>query len=254
MQARVAAERELLSAVPKLNRPTTRFMLRRAAGLTRKLELTKAAYLMALDGCRAAARDLGAQHVSDGRLADVEDVFFLTVAELEAMRDDSSVRVEDRIAYRRAQRAIYEELSLPTTFTGMPSATSEVTAAEYPDRRVLEGKASGGSRREGRARVLTDPDADADLEEGDILVCRFTDPSWTPLMMLASALVIDIGSQSSHGAVVARELGIPYVIGTDIGTRVIRDGDHLVVDGGANTVTIAHRRGQDRPFVRSESV
>ncbi|WP_253260222.1 PEP-utilizing enzyme, partial [Nocardia farcinica] len=77
-----------------------------------------------------------------------------------------------------------------------------------------------------------------DLDESDILVCSFTDPSWTPLMSLAAALVIDIGSQSSHGAVVARELGIPYVIGTEVATRVIRDGDQLLVDGDAGTVRI----------------
>lgn len=240
MRARVRAEHELLCQVPRLRRPALRFMLRRAAGLTRKLELTKAAYLMALDGCRAAARELGSQYMSEGRIQEADDIFFLTIPEIDAMAADRSSRAEACIAYRRSQREIYEKIVIPTAFTGMPDMTTEdpaVFACPPPDR-PLSGKASGGGRREGRARVLTQPDTDIELEAGDILVCRFTDPSWAPLMMLASALVIDIGSQSSHGAVVARELGIPYVIGTEIGTRVIHDGDRVVVDGAANSVAI----------------
>ncbi|MBA4857529.1 phosphoenolpyruvate-utilizing protein [Nocardia farcinica] len=233
------AERDLLAAVPWHTRGLLRFMLARAAGLTRKLELSKAAYLMALDGCRAAARDLGARLVRAGRLDEVEDVFFLTVEELDRLDDDGCPRARRLIRYRRDQRVEYERMRLPVAFTGMPKPVLDPAAAESSARdEPLVGKASGGGVVRGRARVLTDPTCDVDLDESDILVCSFTDPSWTPLMSLAAALVIDIGSQSSHGAVVARELGIPYVIGTEVATRVIRDGDQLLVDGDAGTVRI----------------
>jgi pyruvate,water dikinase len=97
----------------------------------------------------------------------------------------------------------------------------------------------------GIARVVIDP-AVADLEPDEILVCRTTDPGWASIMILASALVIDIGGPVSHGAIVARELGIPCVIGTASGSRVIRTGDHLTVDGATGVVRI-HRPGAGTP-------
>ena len=96
---------------------------------------------------------------------------------------------------------------------------------------------------EGPARVVTDP-ALADMDPGDILVAHTTDPSWASLMFMASALVVDIGGQLSHAAVVARELGIPCVMNTLDGTRLLRDGDRLRVDGGAGTVEILERAEQ----------
>jgi pyruvate,water dikinase len=88
---------------------------------------------------------------------------------------------------------------------------------------------------------VLDADVDEPIEPGEILVCRTTDPSWASTMMLAAALVIDIGGAISHGAIVARELGIPCVIGTRNGTDVIRTGDTLVVDGGRGEVQIRTR-------------
>ncbi len=84
-------------------------------------------------------------------------------------------------------------------------------------------------------------DPDDDLEPGEVLVCRFTDPSWTPVMMIAAGLLIDIGGPASHGAIVARELGVPCVIGTNDGTARIRTGDLVRLDGTAGTVTVLKR-------------
>ncbi|QSE92090.1 phosphoenolpyruvate-utilizing protein [Rhodococcus pseudokoreensis] len=245
---RISAEKELLAALPPIRRQSVLFMLRRAAGLTRKLELTKAAYLMALDGCRAAARALGSDLVARGRLSDCDDVFFLTIDELDEVLNDTSRDVRGVISFRKAERRKYEQITLPVAFTGMPPEDTGFAAAGPATPTSLIGKASGGGVVAGTARVVTDLNDDVDLGSSDILVCRFTDPSWTPMMALASALVVDIGSQSSHGAVVARELGITYVIGTDIGTKVIHDGDHLVVDGVTGTVTVDRaRRATDSP-------
>lgn len=94
-----------------------------------------------------------------------------------------------------------------------------------------------GDRVTGRARVVQEPDA-ADLEPGDILVCVTTDPSWTPLFMLADALVIDTGGAMSHGAIVAGELGVTCVINTVTGTRDIPDGATITVDGSSGLVAI----------------
>jgi pyruvate,water dikinase len=84
---------------------------------------------------------------------------------------------------------------------------------------------------------VTDP-SQADLEPGDILVCQTTDPSWTPLFLVAEALVIDTGGAMSHGAIVARELGVTCVINTKTGTRDIPDGAAISVDGRSGVVTL----------------
>ncbi|MFE5708246.1 PEP-utilizing enzyme [Rhodococcus koreensis] len=234
--AREAAERTLLAALPARKRPSVRFMLRRSAGLVRKLETGKASYLMALDGARCAARELGIALRKRGSIAGVDDVFFLTISELEEMIENNLPNVSTVVEYRRSEREKYATMQVPVTFTGMPEPVAETRWAA--EENVLRGLASGGGRVQGRARVVLDASTDIELEDGDVLVCKFTDPSWTPLMTMADALVIDIGSHSSHGAVVARELAVPYVIGTDVGTRVIREGDLVAVDGAEGTVTI----------------
>ena len=95
---------------------------------------------------------------------------------------------------------------------------------------------------EGRARVVLDAAA-SELEPGEVLVCETTDPSWASLFLVASALVIDIGGALSHGAIVARELGVPCVINTRTGTRRLRTGDRLRIDGGAGLVTVLESTG-----------
>jgi pyruvate,water dikinase len=85
---------------------------------------------------------------------------------------------------------------------------------------------------------VDDPDDVAEFEPGDILVCETTDPSWVVLFQLAGAVVIDVGGAMSHGAIVARELGLPCVINTRTGTSVIADGDRIRVDGTAGRVDI----------------
>lgn len=89
----------------------------------------------------------------------------------------------------------------------------------------------------GRARVVLDP-AGARLEPGEILVAPSTDPGWTPLFMTAAGLVMEMGGAMSHGAVVAREYGIPAVVGLAGATEQITDGAWIEVDGGAGTVTL----------------
>jgi pyruvate,water dikinase len=90
----------------------------------------------------------------------------------------------------------------------------------------------------GRARVVLDPADDTGLDVGDVLVCHTTDPSWVALMTVAGALVIDVGGAASHGAVVARELGIPCVIGTHTGTLIVPDGARITVDGSTGTIDV----------------
>ncbi|MCA1845363.1 MAG: phosphoenolpyruvate-utilizing protein [Actinobacteria bacterium] len=242
IEARLRAEAELLAAVPRAARPGLGFLLRRGANLVRNLELGKATFLMTLDGTRAATRALGAELVTADMLDDIDDAFYLTVPEHGRLAGGGLGHdPREVVAFRRQRRKEYAQLSLPHTFTGMPepiAAAPDGPVAPDAGGRVVTGVAASAGRVEGRARVVLDPDADVVLEPGDVLVCRITDPSWAPLFTLAEALVIDIGGPASHGAIVARELGIPCVIGTGNGTTAIHDGDRITVDGDAGTVSV----------------
>ena len=116
-----------------------------------------------------------------------------------------------------------------------PAKIEACEAAQTGDE--ITGLAVSPGVVEGRARVVLDA-ATSELEPGEVLVCETTDPSWASLFLVASALVIDIGGALSHGAIVARELGVPCVINTRVGTAVLRTGDRLRVDGDAGRVEV----------------
>jgi phosphohistidine swiveling domain-containing protein len=243
--ARFQAERELVSRAPAPARPAVRWLLARTGSVVYHLQLGRLAYLMCLDGIRAGARLIGRDAVNAGTLADAEDVFMLTVSEVRDLVAGRLPDAEQIVASRRADRAEYAMVDIPETFTGPPVPTPRaapvdgVSQIQNPSSAVkVTGIGASGGRVRGRAHVVIDTDLDFDIGEGGILVSRITDPSWMPLISLAEALVIDIGGPASHGAIVARELGIACVIGTGNGTAVIRDGDEIIVDGDAGTVEV----------------
>lgn len=198
-------------------------------------ETGRGGLVRALDGTRAAARRIGEHAVAKGVLDVRDDVFFLTIPELVELPGDA----RDRVAERRARHATYRATRLPDGWRGDPEPLPLGVPADH--RTGVRGVAGSPGRAEGTARVATSFDAAGELEPGEILVCRTTDPAWAPLMHVAAALAIDIGGPLSHGAIVARELGVPCVIGTTDGTSVIRTGDRIAVDGDAGTVHILER-------------
>jgi phosphohistidine swiveling domain-containing protein len=191
----------------------------------------KVSFLQALDVARAAARRTGTLLAEQGSIHDPEDVFYLTLPELTG---DVPADARERVAERRDLRRRYQGLEIPPCWTGLCEA-QPVAAVEVVD--SLTGVAASPGTAEGRARVVTDP-AETEMDLGDVLVAHTTDPSWASLMFLASALVVDIGGLLSHAAVVARELGIPCVMNTGVGTQVIKTGDLCRVNGSAGTVKI----------------
>ena len=229
---------ELLAALPAVQRPAVRLLLNHAARTIPLRGVGKASFLQALDVARAAARRVGEHLAADGVLAAADDVFYLTVDEIVgALPAD----VRDLVARRRARRAQYQRMELPSWWRGTPEPTviSDYRDSDDDDA-VLTGIAAGSGVVEGQVRVGTDP-AVVEVEPGEILVAPTTDPSWASIMFISAALVVDIGSVLSHAAVVARELGLPCVVNTRNGTRVLRDGDLVRVDGSAGTVTILKR-------------
>jgi phosphohistidine swiveling domain-containing protein len=245
--ANLDAERRLLAGSSAVQRPLLRWLLKWTRSVIRTLHLGKSAYVMAFDGGRAAARAFGAEQVAAGAVAEADDVFFLSIEECRELAAGQLLDVGSLVAERRAARAKYRSMILPNTWIGMPEPVRDgdsVRIAEAEADRaagrpvVITGADAGGSEVEGRVRLVRDSDEDVELDDGDILVCRFTDPSWAPLMSVASAFVIDIGASASHGAVVARELGLPYLIGTEIGTAVLREGDLVRLDPSSKSLTV----------------
>ncbi|HET9769935.1 MAG TPA: PEP-utilizing enzyme [Acidimicrobiia bacterium] len=239
--ARAEAESELLAAVPPLKRRLAAWMLRTTVGLTRDLEVSKAGFLLAIDAGRAAARDLGAELAKAGSVADPDDVLHLTVDEAAAHRPGD---LRELVAYRRERYAHYCTVAPDDSWTGNPEPRTVAGRVDAgpgvrPDR--LDGVGGSPGVVVGAARVVTDSLTDTPPGPGEVLVCAMTDPSWAPMFLLAAAVVTDIGGPASHGAIVARELGVPCVANTRTGTAVIATGDLLRVDGDAGVVEILER-------------
>ncbi len=174
--------------------------------------------------------------VDEGVLGDREDAFFLRFDELhDAVRTGE---VDDaRIGGRREAFARYRTLTPPRVLTSDGEAlVGAHRRAGLPDG-ALVGLAVSGGTVEGRARVVREM-ADADLEPGDVLVTTFTDPSWSPVFVTIGALVTEVGGVMTHGAVVAREYGLPAVVGVEGATRRIPDGAWIRVDGTDGSVEL----------------
>jgi pyruvate,water dikinase len=169
-------------------------------------------------------------------LREVEDIFYLTFQELhEVVRTN---QVDCRlISQRKDAFRSYQALTPPRVLT----SDGEVVTGSY--RRVdvptgaLVGLPVSAGTIEGRARVIHDV-AEADLEAGDILVTAYTDPSWTPVFLAIAGLVTEVGGLMTHGAVIAREYGLPAVVGVEQATRLIRDRQRIRVNGTDGYVEI----------------
>jgi pyruvate,water dikinase len=234
VREREAATAELVAQLPPARRTGARVVLAAARRHIPLREVGKAAFLQALDGARAAARVLGEELAGAGTLGHADDVCYLTVDEiLGALPADTKAAV----AFRRAKRDEYLALRLPDTWTGVPTPMPIEASRAAQTGDEIAGLAVSPGVVEGRARVVLDA-ATAELGPGEVLVCETTDPSWASLFLVASALVIDIGGALSHGAIVARELGVPCVINTRVGTRRLHTGDLLRVDGDSGVVTV----------------
>jgi pyruvate,water dikinase len=232
--AREAAERELLAALPASRRGVAKVVLRLARTFVPLREEGKATLARAFDGVRVACRSRGRELVAAGILDVEDDVFYLTVDEV---RGAPPADARDLVRQRRKLRAAYEKLDLPDHWVGVPVPV-EIVPPNTDRVDVVTGVAAAHGVVEGRVRVLAGAEECDLLEPDEVLVCRTTDPSWAAAFYLASAVVIDIGSTSSHGAIVAREMGLPCVIGTGNGTAVLRTGDRVRVDGAAGTVAV----------------
>ena len=243
--ARAARARERLEAqVEKQlrpdDRPRYRQLLEVTQSLVRARELTKANLARTTRAYRPPILELGRRFADRGLLARADDIWYLRLDELRPAADGSLNQrsVRTRIARRRDEHARLEQHELPVVFS-LPVDLIPTGAVEQAGN-VLSGQGVSPGVARGRARVILSAEAgvEATIEDGEILVAPITDTAWTPLFWPAAGVVVERGGMLSHASTVARELGLPAVVGVANATRLIPDGATVTVDGAAGTVTI----------------
>ncbi|MGN4943912.1 phosphoenolpyruvate synthase [Bacillus cereus group sp. MYBK104-1] len=169
------------------------------------------------------------QLVQSGVIHEVDDIYYLTFEELHEVVRTKKLNYE-LIHKQKNDYKLYEKLTPPRIMT----SDGEIITGKYKRENLpvdaIAGLPVSSGLVEGRARVILNME-DANLEEGDILVTAFTDPGWTPLFVSIKGLVTEVGGLMTHGAVIAREYGLPAVVGVENATKLIKDGQRIRVHG-----------------------
>ena len=190
---------------------------------------------------RRALLEAGRRLCAAGVLDTPEDVYHLRLEELEAIPDASRIEPRERDRLRdvmRRRAARREELA------GVPLIDPNLVFPPLEDSdSLVTGTPAGGGRVTGAVRIVREPSEFGTLKQGEILVCPATNPSWTPLFQRAAAVVVDSGGLASHAAIVAREYGIPAIMGTGRGTTLLSNGQLVTVDGGSGRVVAYQPEG-----------
>jgi len=200
--------------------------------------------------CRRIVLAIGDRLIAQGLLTDRTDVFFLTADELDALVSGAAMfpyHVGELVAQRRREHAELAAMTPPDAFilpegsylapTTAPDPAGAARATTGPDDE-LRGVSACGGRTTGRAAVLGDVSEAGRLVAGDVLVTRQTDPGWGPVFFLIKGLVMERGGMLSHGAIIAREFGLPAVVGVGDATTRIPAGRTVMVDGDQGLVRL----------------
>ncbi|MCP4537261.1 MAG: hypothetical protein GY832_08945 [Chloroflexi bacterium] len=240
--ARLEATARIEDRLGPLKRWPFRYLLRWVQDFVVIRENLKYHFVIAHSRLRELYLILADQLVTAGRLADPDDVFFLTADEVVTLSDGSLQVAFDFVTERRQAWKADQQTEPPLAFEqwgdGRLSPTSLHAAPDDGgDDPSLRGFAASPGSYTGRARVLRSP-SDGTVEPGEVLVVPATSPGWAPLLLAAGALVTEIGGTLSHGAIIAREYGLPAVLNVAGATRHIRTGQLVHVDGSQGTVRL----------------
>ena len=209
-------------------------LLRRVRGLMGLRERPKFYLVMMMARIREHLWPVAEELAQAGRIAAAEDIFFLSLSEMRTALAGTDMRdliKERRVNYRQEMQRKH----LPHML--LSDGTEPVVTTQNTSEGTLMGTPASAGRITAKARVILDPNG-AHLQPGEILVAPSTDPGWTPLFLTAAGLVMEMGGAMSHGAVVAREYGIPAVVGLRGATELISDGQTITVDGAQGTVSL----------------
>ncbi|MBK9259171.1 MAG: hypothetical protein IPM54_04985 [Polyangiaceae bacterium] len=211
------------------------FAVNRVRRLLGAREVPKFGMVRMVAHARELLLEAGKGLVNEGKLQTADDVFFLDIPELRAVVGGKNMQAV--IAERRLRRD--REMGRKHVPRVLLSDGTEPEVSLASDLRAngLSGTPASSGIVKGKARVVLDP-VGAKIDPGEILVAPSTDPGWTPLFLTAAGLVMEMGGSMSHGAVVAREYGIPAVVGVPNATAAITTGQMIVLDGGAGTIVV----------------
>jgi rifampicin phosphotransferase len=213
------------------------FALNRARALAGLRELPKYNLIVAIGGVRRQLATVGETLAAQGRLDRADDVFFVDLVEARAGLSGRDLR--ELVAHRRETYELeLRRRHVPRVLLSDGTEPEAETIGSAAPDGLLAGTPASAGRVTGIARVIVDP-VGAHLRPGEILVAPSTDPGWTPLFLTAGGLVMEMGGANSHGAVVAREYGIPAVVGVPGAASRIVSGQKITVDGSAGTVSPA---------------
>jgi len=247
---RVQATEAALSRVRGLEGWAFRRALRWAQSLAEVREDAFADIGLGYPVLRRVLRELGARLVNVGTIEHADDIFWLRLEELEqavAMLEQETalpgmvVRIGERRAFARAAGRVTPPPVLPTSAKKVMGVNVEGMVAVGEGSQTdntIKGAGTSAGRVTASACVLHGPEDFSRMQPGYILVASVTTPAWTPLFAMASGVVTDIGGPLSHGSIVAREYGIPAVMGTGVATRRIHNGQTITADGSEGIVTI----------------
>ena len=192
---------------------------------------------------RRAVVRIGDTLARRGAIAESEDIFFLTryeaLAALEGALLPATVNVDERRATRQKQAKLVPPLfvgQVSRAMRSMPGTFARMVGAARSDRAIAFGSPASPGRATGAVRVIHGPDEFHQLQPGEILVAPLTAPAWTPLFTRAAAVVTDVGSAAAHASIIAREYGIPAVVGCGDATARLRTGMRVTVDGSTGNV------------------
>lgn len=236
-QARTTATAQALARLPLLQRRIFASFLRFTKHFIHQRETLKNMITLREDRARMIFREVARRLVRDGKLEAVEQIYFLTCDEVRDLVQGVLATPAALALLKERQRDFEwsKTLHLPRI---IDREARPFTPRDLDASRQFSGIGVYPGKIEGRARVIMDPRTDSAIEPGEILIAPVTDAGWTPLFINAAALVVEVGGLLSHGSVVAREYGLPAVVGAEGATQRIKTGDRLVVDGGSGLVMI----------------
>jgi phosphohistidine swiveling domain-containing protein len=249
MQKRIQTTETMLKRLKGIKLWAFRIALNWGQSMAEVREDALAEIGLAYPKLRKLLYELGNRLVEEGAIQQPDDIFWLEkqeidlcVADLE--RNQSIKNLSRQVDRRRAFHKQVENITPPPMMPmkervmGIKSEAFIAHTEDAQEGNVLKGVATSTGKVTAPARVLHGPEDFDLMQPGDILVAGTTTPAWTPLFAMASAVVTDIGGPLSHGSIVAREYGIPAVMGTGIATKRILNGEMITVDGSAGTVTL----------------
>lgn len=249
LAVRQKAEQEV-AELSWVYRPVLNWLVKKARQGAGLRELSKSTLVAAIEPMRKIFLEIGQRMVKSNLLEAPADIFHLSGADIYAYLTGEwdGLGAKNIVLDNKVQRAIWlsenqpdiyildsegNPASLPTTIT-----KSAVTIEDTPNGKVLNGLGVASGRQTGLAKIINHPSEGSLLNAGDVLVAPSTDPGWTPLFLRASAIVMEVGGFLSHGAIVAREYGLPAVVNIPGLLTTVKNGQTLVVDGDKGCVII----------------